>query len=139
MPLNPYSRTAIHYFRSADKVPRREGVVVDRQAIQIVRSKKRDDESCDAKFRMNRGRWKHDEIQRFKNAFETYGRNWLAIAEAVGTRDKIQVQGYATTHILKLLRDGKSLPAKVLETGIGYTTSGRPLNPYSGKKKKISC
>jgi hypothetical protein len=53
-------------------------------------------------------------------------------AAHVGTRDVRQFTSHAQNHFIKLCLQGRPLPAKVLESGDGYTLSGKPLDPTSG-------
>jgi hypothetical protein len=46
----------------------------------------------------------------------------------VKTRDKASLRSHAQMHFIRLFREGQPLPAKVSETGVGYTLSGKPLN-----------
>ncbi|KAI9506113.1 hypothetical protein BX070DRAFT_187140 [Coemansia spiralis] len=49
----------------------------------------------------------------------------------VGTRDPKSIRSHAQKYFIKLFRDNIPLPAKVCESGEGYTLSGRPLDPNS--------
>ena len=65
-----------------------------------------------------------------------YGRDWKKCAEHVGTRDARSFTSHAQKHFIKLCLQGKPLPAKVRETGDGYTLSGKPLDPNSSAAKQ---
>lgn len=78
-----------------------------------------------------RGTWSKDEETRFTEALEIYGRDWQKISEHVKTRDAGTCRSKAQKHFIKLYREGLPLPAKVKESGEGYTLSGKPLDPYS--------
>ncbi|KAJ2841951.1 hypothetical protein GGI22_007718, partial [Coemansia erecta] len=67
----------------------------------------------------------------FYKGLELYGRSWGEISEYVGTRDPKSIRSHAQKYFIKLFRDRIPLPAKVLESGEGYTLSGRPLDPNS--------
>ncbi|KAK3820552.1 MAG: hypothetical protein JOS17DRAFT_688500, partial [Linnemannia elongata] len=54
-----------------------------------------------------------------------------AVEQHVATRDANSIRSHAQKHFIKLFRDNIPLPAKVLESGPGYTLSGNDLNPYS--------
>lgn len=54
-----------------------------------------------------------------------------ACAELLATRDADAVKSHAQRHFIKLCLRGKVLPAKVAESGNGYTLSGNPLDPVS--------
>ncbi|KAJ4458213.1 putative PAS domain S-box protein [Paratrimastix pyriformis] len=75
-------------------------------------------------------RWTPEEHNAFVDAFETHGRDWDKIAAAVGTRDARCVLGHAQYYLLRLLAEGKPLPASLAKTrkGNGYTISGAPLD-----------
>ncbi|KAI8597728.1 hypothetical protein EDD21DRAFT_310411 [Dissophora ornata] len=49
----------------------------------------------------------------------------------VATRDPNSIRSHAQKHFIKLFRDNIPLPARVLESGPGYTLSGNDLDPYS--------
>ncbi|KAI9484100.1 MAG: hypothetical protein EXX96DRAFT_477891 [Benjaminiella poitrasii] len=53
----------------------------------------------------------------------------------VGTRDATSIRSHAQKHFIKMYRDQVPLPAKVLESGEGYTLSGKPLDPNSSAAK----
>lgn len=57
--------------------------------------------------------------------------NAAAAGEAIGSRDSRQVASHAQKHFIKLCLAGEPLPAKVAETGRGYTLSGKLLDPNS--------
>ena len=63
------------------------------------------------------------------------GRDWKACAEHVGTRDSRAIASHAQKHFIKLCIKGELLPAKVAESGAGYTLSGKPLDPESAAAK----
>ena len=83
------------------------------------------------------GPWTDDEISRFLSALEEHGRNWEAVTAAVGTRGKENVRSRAQRHFIRLAKDGKPLPAKVAESGSGYTLSGKELDPSSAAAARI--
>ncbi|KAJ1342381.1 hypothetical protein BSLG_003066 [Batrachochytrium salamandrivorans] len=80
---------------------------------------------------LNTGKFSHDEIYRLKEGLELYGRNWNKLAQHISTRDTNAVRSHAQKYFIKLFRDCIPLPAKVFESGAGYTLSGKPLNPDS--------
>ncbi len=63
------------------------------------------------------------------------GRNWKACASHIGTRDTRSVASHAQKHFIKLCLKGERLPAKVAESGTGYTLSGKALDPESAAAK----
>ena len=63
------------------------------------------------------------------------GRDWKACAAYVGTRDSRAIASHAQKHFVRLCIDGQALPAKVAESGAGYTLSGKPLDPESAAAK----
>ena len=63
------------------------------------------------------------------------GRDWKACAEHVGTRDSRAIASHAQKHLIKLCINGEPLPARVAESGAGYTLSGKPLDPDSAAAK----
>ena len=73
---------------------------------------------------------------KFREALVLYGRDWKKCAEHVGTRDARSFTSHAQKHFIKLCLQGKPLPAKVRETGDGYTLSGKPLDPNSSAAKQ---
>ncbi|ORY37154.1 hypothetical protein LY90DRAFT_421002 [Neocallimastix californiae] len=57
------------------------------------------------------------------------------LTKYVGTRNSKSVRSHAQKHFIKLYREAKPLPPKVRESGLGYTLSGKPLDPYSASAK----
>ncbi|KAF9200915.1 hypothetical protein BGZ59_003017, partial [Podila verticillata] len=80
---------------------------------------------------LNTGVYSAEEERAFVEALELFGRNWRKVEEHVKTRDSNSIRSHAQKHFIKLFRDNIPLPAKILETGPGYTLSGRDLDPYS--------
>ena len=68
-------------------------------------------------------RWTAHDHAKFEQGLEKYGRDWKSIAEYVGNRSATQIYNHAGHHFLCLLRDGKPLPPKVAESGIGFDFS----------------
>lgn len=87
----------------------------------------------------NSGPWSSEEEARFLEGLELYGRDWPALQKHMQTRDSPSIRSRAQRHFIKLFRDGKPLPAKVLErfllilrfSGAGFTLSGKLLDPNS--------
>ncbi|KAJ2714686.1 hypothetical protein H4R19_001598 [Coemansia spiralis] len=77
------------------------------------------------------GAYTEDEERLFREGLETYGRSWAQISDHVVTRDAKSIRSHAQKYLIKLFRDNAPLPAKVRESGDGYTLSGRPLDPNS--------
>jgi hypothetical protein len=63
------------------------------------------------------------------------GRDWKACAAHIGSRDARSVASHAQKYFIKLCLKGERLPAKVAESGTGYTLSGKPLDPDSAAAK----
>jgi hypothetical protein len=53
------------------------------------------------------------------------------IAAHIKTRDEHAIRSHVQKYFIKLFRDGLPLPAKVIESGTGYTLSGKELDPES--------
>ncbi|CAO3564445.1 unnamed protein product [Mortierella alpina] len=85
----------------------------------------------EAPARFNTGVYSETEEKAFVEALDLFGRNWRSVEEHVRTRDSNSIRSHAQKHFIKLFRDNIPLPAKVLETGPGYTLSGNDLDPYS--------
>ncbi|KAF9563155.1 hypothetical protein EC968_004988 [Mortierella alpina] len=85
----------------------------------------------EAPARFNTGVYSESEEKAFVEALDLFGRNWRSVEEHVQTRDSNSIRSHAQKHFIKLFRDNIPLPAKVLETGPGYTLSGNDLDPYS--------
>ncbi|KAF8920492.1 hypothetical protein BGZ58_004318, partial [Dissophora ornata] len=79
----------------------------------------------------NTGMYTETEENAFVEALEIFGRNWRSVEEHVATRDPNSIRSHAQKHFIKLFRDNIPLPARVLESGPGYTLSGNDLDPYS--------
>ncbi|KAJ2747627.1 hypothetical protein GGI20_000276 [Coemansia sp. BCRC 34301] len=77
------------------------------------------------------GAYTDDEERMFNEGLELFGRSWSEISGHVVTRDAKSIRSHAQKYFIKLFRDGVALPAKVKESGEGYTLSGRPLDPNS--------
>lgn len=75
--------------------------------------------------------WSEAEEAAFLAGLEQHGRDWKAIADAVGTRDSRAVASHAQKHFIRLCLAGQALPNKVAESGRGYTLSGKLLDPAS--------
>ena len=77
-------------------------------------------------------RWTEEEEKLFLEALELHGRAWHKCVEHMKhTRTKQSFTSHAQKHFIKLYRDDISLPAKVEESGAGYTLSGKPLDKDS--------
>jgi SHAQKYF class myb-like DNA-binding protein len=75
--------------------------------------------------------WSADEERLFLEALDAHGRDWKACAAHIGSRDVRAVTSHAQKHFIKLCLAGQRVPAKVAESGEGYTLSGKPLDPGS--------
>lgn len=53
-----------------------------------------------------------------------------------GSRDERAVSSHAQKHFIRLCLQGRPLPAKVAESGEGYTLSGKPLDPNSSAARQ---
>eukprot|EP00877_Chromochloris_zofingiensis_P009007 jgi/Chrzof1/435/Cz01g15230.t1 len=83
-----------------------------------------------------RGRpWSDEEELKYTEALDLHGRDWKKCADHIGTRDCRAVASHAQKHFIKLCLTGQPLPPKVAETGIGYTLSGKLLDPNSAAGK----
>ncbi|KAJ3034466.1 hypothetical protein HDV00_005017 [Rhizophlyctis rosea] len=71
------------------------------------------------------GSWTDEEETKFLEGLEIHGRNWKGISVYMGTRDPQNVSSHAQMHFIKLCVQGKELPDKVKESGLGYTLGGR--------------
>merc|ERR1719477_359897 len=90
-----------------------------------------------AKKKPKRG-WSAEEETLFVEALSQYGRDWAAVAKHIGTgRNTASIRSHAQVWFLKQLRDGRALPAKMLESGSGFTLSGEPLNKYTAVAKRF--
>lgn len=75
--------------------------------------------------------WSEEEEKLFLEALDLHGRDWKAAAAHVGSRDARAFTSHAQKFFIKLAIAGKPVPAKVAESGHGYTLSGKPLDPNS--------
>ena len=71
----------------------------------------------------------------FIEGLSLFGRNWKKIAEHIGTRDPRAVSSHAQKHFVKLWCQSAFLPEAVARSGLGYTLSGKPLDPESSAVK----
>ncbi|PVZ97378.1 hypothetical protein BB558_006662 [Smittium angustum] len=83
----------------------------------------------------NVGVYTDEEESMFLEGLELYGRNWQKISGHMKTRESKSIRSHAQKHFIKLFRDNIPLPAKVAESGTGYTLSGKPLDPNSSTAK----
>ncbi|KAJ2963594.1 hypothetical protein NQZ79_g1454 [Umbelopsis isabellina] len=84
---------------------------------------------------MKTGTYDDDEEARFLEGLEMFGRDWSKLAAHIATRDPNSIRSHAQKHFIKLYRDNIPLPDKVKETGLGYTLSGKELDPNSAAAK----
>lgn len=84
---------------------------------------------------MNTGKFTDLEIEKFKAGLELFGRDWQSLSKYVETRDSNACKSHAQKYFIKLFRDQIALPAKVVESGSGYTLSGKELDPESAAAK----
>jgi protein MYSM1 len=79
--------------------------------------------------------WTDDEEQLFAQGLAAHGRDWPRVAQVVGSRDGRAVASHAQKHFVRLCVRGVALPAKVAESGAGYTLSGKLLDPRSSSAR----
>ena len=105
--------------------------------------KKPIDQMDDKRKRARAIPWSTEEQKKFEESLEIYGRDWDACSEYIGTRRPQLVRSHAQKYLIKLYKLGIPLPAKVAETGKGYTLSGKPLRADSASAKsyltRIPC
>ena len=78
------------------------------------------------------GKWDEEEERLFLEALELHGRDWHKCVEYMNySRDRGGFTSHAQKYFIKLYKENKPLPAKVAESGEGYTLSGKPLDPDS--------
>lgn len=75
--------------------------------------------------------WTEQEESLFIEALGLFGRDWKQCAQHIGSRDPRAVASHAQKHLIKMLLQGEELPERMAETGLGYTLSGKPLDPNS--------
>lgn len=86
--------------------------------------------------RFKDGKWTAEEERLFLESLELYGRDWEGVSNHLTTRDKNAIRSHAQKYFIKLYKERKPLPAKVVESGAGYTLSGKPLDPDSAAAKQ---
>jgi len=97
-----------------------------------VQAEKPLSEGSETKKRATPKPWTQDEEKLFLEALELYGRDWKSAAEYLNhTRDHKGIASHAQKYFIKLYKEDIPLPAKVMESGEGYTLSGKPLDPNS--------
>ncbi|KAJ2357677.1 hypothetical protein GGF43_001311 [Coemansia sp. RSA 2618] len=82
------------------------------------------------------GAYTDEEEQKFNEGLELFGRSWSGISEHVVTRDPKSIRSHAQKYFIKLFRDGIPLPAKVRESGEGYTLSALQ---YKDPHQMVRC
>jgi len=75
--------------------------------------------------------WTDDEERLFSEALALHGRDWKKCGEHIVTRDHRAVASHAQKFLIKALLKGEELPGKMVDSGRGYTLSGKPLDPNS--------
>ena len=100
------------------------------QELQLSATGRRKRKDTGTNRSQSRG-WSEEEERLFVEALDLHGRDWKAAAAHVGTRDARAFTSHAQKFLIKLAIAGKPVPAKVAETGQGYTLSGKPLDPTS--------
>ena len=73
--------------------------------------------------------WTDDEEKLFLEGLALHGRDWKKCAEHVGSRDHRAIASHAQKFLIKALLKGEELPGKMVDSGRGYTLSGKPLDP----------
>ena len=77
-------------------------------------------------------KWTAEEEKLFLEALELHGRDWAKCVEHMKhVRNRQSFTSHAQKHFIKLYRDDLPLPKKVMESGEGYTLSGKPLDKDS--------
>ncbi|KAK9803462.1 hypothetical protein WJX73_004742 [Symbiochloris irregularis] len=84
--------------------------------------------------RQSRG-WSEEEERLYLEGLNLHGRDWKAVASHIGSRDSRAVASHAQKHFIRLCLEGQLLPAKVAESGAGYTLSGKLLDPTSSSAR----
>jgi protein MYSM1 len=79
--------------------------------------------------------WTDDEERLFFEALALHGRDWKKCGEHIGTRDHRAVASHAQKFLIKALLKGEELPGKMIDSGRGYTLSGKPLDPNSASAR----
>lgn len=72
------------------------------------------------------GRWTDEEHQMFLEGLHTYGKNWIHVAKAVGTRNSLQVR----SHAQKYYRAEEAQKKRIKRSG-NYYLSQRDLEQFS--------
>jgi SHAQKYF class myb-like DNA-binding protein len=122
----------IHQYQ---KKKRRQEEEVTKSTESIISEETKKTESTHRAINNPLGTYSPEEEKRFLEGIELYGRDWKNLTKYVGTRNSKSVRSHAQKHFIKLYREAKPLPPKVRESGLGYTLSGKPLDPYSASAK----
>eukprot|EP00941_MAST-03F_sp_MAST-3F-sp1_P006331 g6331.t1 len=94
------------------------------------------DPATGKKVRKKPRKWTDEEEKLFLEALDLYGRDWKSCVKHMGnTRTTQGFTSHAQKHFIKLYIANKDMPAKVRESGEGYTLSGKPLDPNSAAAK----
>ncbi|KAI8910814.1 hypothetical protein EDD86DRAFT_203660 [Gorgonomyces haynaldii] len=84
---------------------------------------------------LNTGKFSDLELELFKSGLDLYGRDWGMLVQHIKTRDANAIRSHCQKYFIKLFRDRVPLPPKVVESGPGYTLSGKDLDPESAAAK----
>ncbi|XRB01485.1 Myb-like, SWIRM and MPN domain-containing protein 1 [Pycnococcus provasolii] len=105
--------------------------IVDEEGVERTASGRKKRKDAGGQMRQKPRAWTEEEEKKFLEALDMYGRDWHKCAEHMQTRESKAFTSHAQKHFIKLCLQGKPLPAKVAESGEGYTLSGKPLDPNS--------
>ena len=86
-------------------------------------------------------KWTSVEESMFLEALNLYGRDWSKCVAHLKehNRDRGSFTSHAQKHFIRLYRDDLPLPAKVIESGAGYTLSGKPLDKDSAAARQYGA
>ncbi|PVV02584.1 hypothetical protein BB560_002959, partial [Smittium megazygosporum] len=116
------------------KIPSLSSQALDEKSQESSHSNKKEengalDNPTNPEF--NTGVYTDKEETLFLEGLDMYGRNWKMVSNHMKSRDSKSIRSHAQKHFIKLYRDNLPLPNKVAESGLGYTLSGKPLDPNS--------
>ena len=95
-----------------DLISQPSSIISNEQSQTLTESEKQDQDSnsiSEEPKKLNKGRWKPEEHNRFLEALRLYGKNWDKITSHIGTRDAAHTRSHAQKFFAKLTKYFKGI------------------------------